>query len=51
MCEIYPCTTSDLQFRKLVVDEYLVFYTICDDIVEIHAVVNGKTDFSKNLIT
>lgn len=51
ICEIYSCTTSDLQFRKLVVDEYLVFYTICDDIVEIHAIVNGKTDFSKNLIT
>lgn len=51
MCEIYPCSTSDLKFRKLVVDEYLIFYTILDDAVEIYAIVNGKTDFSKNLIT
>lgn len=51
MCEIYPCDVSDLQFRKMVVDEYLVFYTVIKDTVEIHAIINGKTDYAKNLFT
>lgn len=49
MCEPYQCPVSRLQFRKMVVDEYLVFYVVLEDTVEIHAILNGRTDFAKNL--
>ena len=37
-------------YRKLVCEEYLIFYVIQDQIVEIHSIVNGRTDYLHKLI-
>lgn len=50
MYEEYFCASSDLHFRKMVIDEFLVFYVVLDDTVEIHAIVNGKTDYAKHFL-
>jgi len=46
MYEEYKTSASDLTYRKLTVDNYLVFYIVNEGTVEIHAIINGKTNFS-----
>ena len=40
-------------YRKLVVDDYLVFYVVIDEeaTIEIHRIINGKIDYSNLLET
>lgn len=49
MCEVYPSTVGEFQYRKMVADEYLIFYTVIDNTVEIHLIINGKFDIAKYL--
>lgn len=49
MCEEYPTAVSGYSYRKMIVDDYLVFYVVLEDIVEIHNIINGKFDISKYL--
>lgn len=49
MCEEYPTSVSDYKYRKMVVDDYLVFYVVLDDTVEIHNIINGRFDIAKYL--
>ena len=44
MCEEYLTETMDFQYRKMVVDNYLVFYVRLEDVIEIHRIINGKMD-------
>ncbi len=46
MYEEYKTSISDLVYRKLTVDNYLIFYIVKEDTVEIHAIINGKTNFN-----
>lgn len=48
MCEIYPL---DPEYRKMVVDQYLVFYQVNDHArtVEIHRVLRGSWNLPKYL--
>lgn len=48
MCEIYHL---DPQYRKMVVDQYLVFYRVNEDaqIVEIHRVLRGSWNLPQYL--
>lgn len=47
-CPVYE---DDLDYRVLVVGEYLVFYMVDDDskVVEIHRVFHGSKDISKEM--
>jgi len=47
-CPVYDDDTS---YRKLVVDEYLVFYVVNDDdhIVEVHRIFHGTQNLSDHL--
>ena len=47
MCEEYPYVIRGISYRKMVVDEYLVFYTVNEDAatVEIHVIINGKMNY------
>ncbi len=45
--EEYKTSVSDYNYRRIVVDEYMVFYVILDDKVEIHNIINSKMDLSK----
>lgn len=47
MCEEYQINVMDLQYRKMVIDNYLVFYIVYDDIVEIHRIINTRMDITK----
>ncbi len=46
MYEEYKISISDLVYRKFTVDNYLVFYIVNENTVEIHAIINGKTNFN-----
>lgn len=41
----YKSNVSNLSYRKLIVNEWLVFYVVNDDTIDIHAIINGKTDY------
>jgi plasmid stabilization system protein ParE len=44
-CRVYqPLLPVDLEYRVLTVKNYLIFYVVLDDIVEIHRVVFGRRD-------
>jgi len=47
MCEEYQINVMVLQYRKMVIDNYLVFYIVYDDIVEIHRIINTRMDITK----
>lgn len=36
-------------YRRVVVDDYLVFYVVMDDIIEIHRILHGKRDIDRYL--
>ena len=48
MCEIYPL---DPAYRKMVIDQYLVFYRVNDEIkcVEVHRVLRGSWNLPQYL--
>ena len=48
MCEIYPL---DPAYRRMVVDQYLVFYQVNDParIVEIHRILRGSWNLPQYL--
>ena len=48
MCEIYPL---DPVYRKMVIDQYLVFYQVSDHarIVEIHRILRGSWNLPRYL--
>jgi addiction module RelE/StbE family toxin len=47
--EEYQSTISDVPYRRIVIDDYLVFYTVSEATVEIHRILNAKRDVG-NLI-
>lgn len=47
MCEIYKITVMGYKFRKMVIDNYLVFYIIKNEIVEIHRIINSRMNIGK----
>jgi toxin ParE1/3/4 len=47
MYEEYPIDVMGFQYRKIVVNKYLVFYMIREDIIEIHRIINSKMDLTK----
>ena len=36
-------------YRRMVVDDYLVFYVVLDDVIEIHRILHGKRDIGRYL--
>ena len=49
--ELYPVYDDFPAFRRIVIEDFLVFYAIKedDDIIEIHRVINGKIDVPSRL--
>jgi len=47
MCEEYEKSIIGYRYRKMIIDNYLVFYIIVDDIVEIHRIINSRIDSTK----
>lgn len=47
MCEIYKTTVMGYKFRKMVIDNYLVFYIVKGETVEIHRIINSRMDSFK----
>ena len=47
MCEEYKTPVSSFTYRKMAVGDYLVFYVVLDDVVEIHNIINSKTNITK----
>ena len=45
MYEEYKSAVSSFNYRKMVVDNYLVFYVVLDETVEIHAIINAKMNY------
>jgi plasmid stabilization system protein ParE len=45
----YQSAYSDVSYRRMVVDDYLVFYTVSesDAVVKIHRILNAKRDVGK----
>ncbi len=44
MCEVYEPQKFRLTYRKLVVDNYLVFYVVTDTEIQIHRILHGGRD-------
>lgn len=42
MCEKYNIPDSSKNFRKMVVNDYLIFYVVNQETVEIYNVINAK---------
>ncbi len=49
MYEEYRAGHYHWAYRRMVVDDYLMFYTVLDDTVEIHSVLHGKRDIGRYL--
>ena len=49
--ELYPVYDDFPVFRRIVVEDFLVFYVVKEDdeIIEIHRVINGKMDVPNRL--
>jgi len=49
--ELYPIYEDFPEFRRIVVEDYLVFYTINErtENIEVHRLVYGKMDVPKQL--
>jgi len=52
MPKMYPVYDDWAEYRRMVVLDYLVFYIIDETrkVVEIHRIINGRMDVSKQLI-
>lgn len=46
MCEEYPIEIMGRKYRKMVVNDYLVFYLVLEDTIEIHRIINAKMDLT-----
>lgn len=49
MYEEYGIGYYRFAYRRMVVDEYQVFYTVLKDVIEIHRVLHGKRDIGRYL--
>ncbi|CRF28959.1 Plasmid stabilisation system protein [Mycobacterium tuberculosis] len=47
MCEEYPIEVMGFRYRRMVIDKYLVFYIVKEQVVEIHRIVYVKMDLTK----
>lgn len=47
--EEYRAGHYRFSYRRMVVDDYLVFYVVLDDTIEIHSIQHGKRDIGKYL--
>ncbi|MGB4439983.1 MAG: type II toxin-antitoxin system RelE/ParE family toxin [Sedimentibacter sp.] len=47
MCEEYKTTVIGYRYRKMVIDNYFVFYIVIEDTIEIHRIINTRMDSSK----
>jgi addiction module RelE/StbE family toxin len=49
--EMYPIYEDFPDFRRIVIEDYLVFYTVNerDGIIEIHRLIYGRMDIAKQL--
>lgn len=47
MCEEYKTSLIGYKFRKMIVDNYLVFYVVKEDLVEIHRIINSRMNINK----
>ena len=46
-CEEFAVAEIRFKYRRLVVDNYLVFYVVYDDYIEIHRIVHSKRNIDK----
>lgn len=44
---VYKPGRYKFEYRKLVVDNYLVFYVVLDDVIEIHYILHEKRNLTK----
>ncbi|MDD2397868.1 MAG: type II toxin-antitoxin system RelE/ParE family toxin [Tissierellia bacterium] len=42
MCQGYITTVCGYKYRKLVIDNYLVFYIVKNEVIEIHRIINSR---------
>nr|WP_315988574.1 type II toxin-antitoxin system RelE/ParE family toxin [Desulforamulus aquiferis] len=49
MCGEYPIEVMGFRYRRMVIDKYLVFYIVKEQIVEIHRILYAKMDVTKQL--
>lgn len=47
--EEYEVGHYRFSYRRMVVDDYLVFYAVLDDSIEIHRILHAKRDFGRYL--
>ncbi|KKM10697.1 plasmid stabilization system [Clostridiales bacterium PH28_bin88] len=47
--EEYGAGHYRFSYRRMVVDDYLVFYVVLDDAIEIHRILHGKRDIRRYL--
>lgn len=44
--EKYPIDVHGLRYRRMVVDNYLVFYIVLEDTIEIHRIIYSKMNIN-----
>jgi addiction module RelE/StbE family toxin len=47
--EEYGAGHYRFSYRRMIVDDYLIFYVVLDDTIEIHRIQHGKRDIGKYL--
>ena len=47
MFEEYPIEVIGFRYRRMVIDKYLVFYIVKEQVVEIHRIVYAKMNLTK----
>jgi toxin ParE1/3/4 len=47
--EVYGAGQYHLTYRRMLVDNYLVFYTVLDETIEIHRILHGSRDIKRYL--
>lgn len=50
MYEEYEAERYRFVYRRMVVDDYLVFYAVLDDAIEIHRILHKKRDIERHLL-
>lgn len=48
--EVYSCNSGTMEYRRIVIDKYLVFYVIKNETIEIHRILHGSRDLDNNLL-
>lgn len=50
-CKIYqPVEPLETEYRMLLVKNYIVFYVVIENVVEIHRIVYARMDFEKLIV-